>query len=153
MHDNEFFKKISIIEKVTDKDSFEELYSCEPFVCKIMLDKFMSFLDDPDFDKAERQIILLKFLKNNYPLELSRDVVEYAQSSRYSNDYVRVIMEWNYECSDFIKQYSLFNYDSSQLAFDKKTKYFYDMNKHRKDKQIDIIADIAGMLINKKQEG
>ena len=42
--ENNYYQKISVIEKVVDKSLFEELYYYEPFVCKLILDKFKSYL-------------------------------------------------------------------------------------------------------------
>ena len=143
----DFYAKVSVIEKVVDKSLFEDLYIHEPFVCKLILDKFKTYLEDPEFDKLERQLLLIKFLKNNYPLELSRDVVEYVQNCNYSEDYTRAIMEWNYECSDFIKQYNLRQYDASQLAFDKEMKSAFDFHLKQKNKELDIVTDITKSLL------
>ena len=150
--ENNYYQIISVIEKVVDKSLFEELYYYEPFVCKLILDKFKSYLEDPDFDTLERQLILFKFLKNNYPLELSREVVKHAQNCPYHEDYNRVIMEWNYSCSDYIKQASLLPYDCAELAFDKETKIAYDFHRQKMNKQIDLITDITNSLMNNNQE-
>ena len=152
MKDN-FYQKIGVIERVLDKAVFEELYYSEPFVCKLILDQFKTYLSDPDFDKLERQLILVKFLKNNYPLELTRDVIEYSNNSRYADDYVRVIMEWNYASIDFIKQYCLSQYDASLLAFDADTKAEYDLRKKKLVTEIDIVSDITNSLIGNKDVG
>ena len=68
--------KLSTVEAVLDKQTFEDVYYNQHFVCSLLLNNFKQFLSDETFDKLERQLALYKFLLNNYPLELSRDVVE-----------------------------------------------------------------------------
>lgn len=151
MEKKDFYQKLGVIEKVLDKNMFESLYYSEPFVCKLILDKFKSCLDDEQFDSLERQLILLKFLKNNYPLELSRDVIEFACNSKFSQDYTRVIMEWNYDSSDYIKQYSLLEYDAAPMALDKETKRNIDNQKHIITNGIDLATEITAMFLQDKQ--
>lgn len=147
---DDFYQKIGIVERVLDKNLFEDLYNSEPFVCKLVLDQFKSILSDPNFDKLERQLILMKFLKNNYPLELSRDVVEYSEKSPFSKDYIRVIMEWNYQCSDFIKQYVLEQYDAVGLGIDSQTRALNEFKKQKINRELDIISEITNSLIMDK---
>lgn len=155
MSKKDFYQKLDLIDKVLDKEMFETLYYNEPFVCSLVLDEFKSYFNDEDFEKLERQLILMKFLKNNYPLEVSRDVITYVQNTNNSKDYEKVLLEWNYECSDFIKQYNLLQYDSSQLAFDRQMKMFYDSQRKQQEKQIDVLKDLTNSLIewrNKNNE-
>ena len=121
--------RIQAVESITNKELIEELYYTEPFVCKLLIEGFKGFLEDDSFESYERQLVLLKFLKNNYPLELSREIITFAQNCNFSNDYSRIILEWNYFASDFIKQYTAAQYDSQQLAFDISTKQLFDHTK------------------------
>lgn len=104
--------KLSVVSRITNKEETEDLYTNEPFVFKLVLDKFKEFLVDPQFDTFERQIVLLKFLENNYPLEISREVVEFINASDLKDDYLGVILEWNYVSSEFNRQYNLAQLDA-----------------------------------------
>ena len=148
MDERDTILKISIVEKMTDKETFEDLYNNEPFICDLLLENFISFFDDVNFTKLERQITLLKFLKNNYPIEVIRRVISQIKKSDFFEDYSKIIMEWNYEFSDYIKQNALSEYDGELLAMDMKTKEKYDykqiLNKHK----LNIIDDITKLLID-----
>ena len=148
MDERDTILKISIVEKMTDKETFEDLYNNEPFICDLLLENFISFFDDVNFTKLERQITLLKFLKNNYPIEVIRRVISQIKKSDFFEDYSKIIMEWNYEFSDYIKQNALSEYDGELLAMDMKTKEKYEykqiLNKHK----LNIIDDITKLLID-----
>lgn len=138
--------KLSTVESILDKQAFEDIYYNQHFVCSLLMNNFKQFLSDENFDKLERQLALYKFLINNYPLELSRDVVEYVNQCDLAQDYQKIIMEWNYGCSDFIKQYAVFKYDASQLAFDKSTLNAYNYHQETMNKGADIITNIMKLL-------
>lgn len=148
MDERDTILKISIVEKMTDKETFEDLYNNEPFLCDLLLENFISFFNDTNFTKLERQITLLKFLKNNYPIEVVRRVVSQIKKSDFFEDYSKIIMEWNYESSDYIKQSALSEYDGELLAMDIKTKEKYDYKQILNKRKLNIIDDITKLLID-----
>ena len=148
MDERDTILKISIVEKMTDKETFEDLYNNEPFICDLLLENFISFFDDVNFTKLERQITLLKFLKNNYPIEVIRRVISQIKKSDFFEDYSKIIMEWNYEFSDYIKQNALSEYDGELLAMDMKTKEKYDYKQILNKRKLNIIDDITKLLID-----
>lgn len=114
--DRETLVKLQVIEKILDKQSFEELIIHEPFAASILLDNFKDFLSDVYFEKVERQLTLYKFLRNYYPLEISSDIIDYASNCDLKDDYTRLIMEWNLVSSDYIRKYNLNKYDCAGFA-------------------------------------
>ena len=148
MDERDTLLKISIVEKMTDKETFEDLYKNEPFLCDLLLENFISFFDDTNFTKLERQITLLKFLKNNYPIEVVRRVLSQIKKSDFFEDYSKIIMEWNYEFSDYIKQNALSKYDGELLAMDKKTKQNYDYTQILNKRKLNIMDNITKLLID-----
>ena len=150
--DKDSLVRLSIAERVVDKATIDELYAQEPFACHLIMQKFNEFLTDPSFDKLERQLILLKFLSNNPPLELARSVIEAVNKSEFASDYVKIIMEWNYTASEYIKQEAMKPFDAVQLAFDKQTKSTFDMILKQKNTALDIAADITKSLLDNSNE-
>ena len=140
--------KVHIIESVTNKELMEELYVCEPFVCDILLQGYKEVLDDDTWDSYERKLSLLKFLKNNYPLEISREIVDFVSNCDLAEDYRRIILEWNYFASDYIKQYVAAQYDTQQLAFDLPTKQLYEQGQEVHKQQYELAKQIAQIILD-----
>lgn len=150
--DRDEIAKLNTVEVVLDKVTLEEVYATQHFVCSLLIDNFKKFLDDDSFDKLERQLALHKFLQNNYPLELSRDVVSFVNNCSLRDDYDRIIMEWNYTSSEFMKQYSLYQYDAVPLAFDKKTMEMYKNQRKMQNKNGDMLINIVKLIADKKKD-
>ena len=113
--------------KILEQDTFYNICENEPFVAQLMLDKFKEFLNDDYFDDIERQIILLKFLQCCYPIEFITDVLDFIQKDCIlKDDYNKVILEWNLEYNDYIKNSILQKYDGEELAYTIEEKQRYD---------------------------
>lgn len=119
--DRETLVKLQVIEKILDKENFEELLTYEPFAASILLDNFKDFLQDIYFEKVERQLTLYKFLRSYYPIEVTTDILQYASTCELKDDYTRLIMEWNLVSSDYIRKYNLIKYDCSEFVNSKNT--------------------------------
>ena len=146
--DRDMFVELSTVEQIINKDFFEELYATEPFACHAMLGIFKEFLLDTRFKPVERQLVLLRFLKNNYPLELSRDIIDAISGTYVEKDYTRIILEWNYHSSEFIKQNIVRGFDTPQLAFSRKEKALYDKHITINNKKIEVIQKVTNTLLD-----
>lgn len=143
--DRETAVKLNVVEKVTDKQCFEELYYSEPFAAKLLLETFKEFLDDDYFERIERQLVLFKFLKNYYPLELRTEIIDFVSQCYLRDDYIRIINEWNLQASEFIKQSHLFKYDAQDFTLNKEQ--LNNKNKLVEEVEKPIIINLTDLLL------
>ena len=136
-------------EIVNNKDLIEDLLIKEPLLAKIMFDKFKEYLNDDFFLDIERQTLFMQFLEHYDNLEIIRDVVKFVQDCNLSEDYTRIIFEWNYKASDFIRKSNLRRYDGFKLSQSKKE---VQSNIKQKDKEkstyVDYLEDLVLQAIN-----
>ena len=109
--------RLSITSQVIDKELFETIYKDEPLMATLMLEKFKQYLNDPYYTDIERQTILIKFLRNEYLLDIVSPVIEFLQECDLKDDYTKIIMEWTLRNSEVIKYQNLEKYDGTELCY------------------------------------
>lgn len=112
--------------QVTDAISYNAIRKENPLMAKLMLDKFKGFLINDYFTDIERQTILIKFFEEQQDLDIIRDVIKHVNSSEFSDDYIRIIMEWTLKSSEHIVNSNLMRFDGVGLCKSKKD--FYSNN-------------------------
>lgn len=135
-----------ILTKIIDKNFFVNLYEEDSFMASLMLETLKRFLSDSSYTDIERQLYLQTFLTNDYPLEICRDIVSYAKTCPLADDYTRVILEWFYRDSEYIKWVALQGLGAGPMSFSKKELLEY--NKARKTK----IPNLMLFLLNSTQD-
>lgn len=131
-------------EIVNNKELIEDLLIKEPLLAKIMFDKFKEYLNDDFFLDIERQTLLMQFLEHYDNLEIIRDILKFTQDCELAEDYTRIIFEWNYRASDFIRKSNLRKYDGFKLS---QTKKEVQSNIKQKDKEKSTYVDYLENLV------
>ena len=111
--------RLSISSQVINTTLFNNIRVSEPLVASLMLNKFKEFLNDTYFTNIERQIILIKFLRNEKDIDTIRDILNFIKTCDLKTDYEIIVMEWNLNKSDFIRYCNLEPLDGFALSYTK----------------------------------
>lgn len=123
------FVQISVVDKILDKYLFDEICQYEPFAAKLLLDTFKEFLTNTYFEKIERQTVLLQFFKNNYSLEIYREIISFLNNCDFKDDYIKIIMEWNLIASEVIRRDNLKGLDGEGFIMEDSPAKYNNNNK------------------------
>lgn len=120
LNEREAYIRLLNASQIIDKEFFEATYSVQPVAAHLMLRKFKSFLDDATFVDLERQLALIKFLDCEYPFEVTEEIIDFVTNCNLSADYTKIILDWNYQHSEVVKELKLADYDAAEFTLSKK---------------------------------
>lgn len=140
--------RLSIASQVVNTELFKNIRASEPLVASLMLNKFKEFLDDVYFSDIERQIILVKFLRNETDIDTIRNILNHINNCALNKDYEVIAMEWNLKNSDFIRYCNLEPLDGLALSYTKEqNKEMIDTRKEFKQHILDTIMHINNTFL------
>lgn len=140
--------RLSITSQVINTSLFNNIRVNEPLVASLMLDKFKEFLDDLYFTDIERQIILIKFLRNEKDIDTIRNILNFVKNCELKKDYEVIIMEWNLNKSDFIRYCNLEPLDGFALSYSKEQNdKVLSSRKEFKQHILDTIIDLNNTFL------
>ena len=117
--DREQLLRIITATQVSNAKLYTSISKESPLLAKLMMDKFNQFLSDEDITSIERQTLLMKFLEEQKNLDIVRDVLTFAKQCPLKDDYIKILMEWEFHNSENIIRHHLASVDGTLLCASK----------------------------------
>lgn len=152
MDDNESQFRLALALQVMKPEFFESIWVHNPFTARLMLQKFLEFLEDATFETIERHSFLVGFLKVHKNMEITNYLLTLLDNSKYKDEYAPIIMDWTLQNSENLVQLQLEGPNADKYSWhpDMKplVKKFNKLRKRQKNlqKAWDVICRCRNMM-------